>query len=156
MGDGWAICMGPRAKKKSADHGSHHCPLGMFLCGMTQFLPPPSLPSLSLSLCWALRFSEMKESRLRVQEGHGWATGQVQFFCVDCGKGAEQDCVSLTQVHQGSLCLIPCRMRVIYPRRGLHSSLECLSPLQVKVPWRTAFPPGGQLCFPPSLGRDRL
>lgn len=111
--------------------------------------PPPSLPSLFLSPCWALRFSEMKESRLRVQEGRGQETGQVQFFCVDCGRGPEQDQVSLTQVHQGSLCLIPCRMRAIYPRRGLPPQVcgKHVPPWNVYLPCRSKFP--GENSSPP-------
>lgn len=73
--------------------------------------------------CWALRFSEMEESRLRVQEELGRATGQVQFFCVDCGRWP------------------PGRFEI--PERTLSPSSRCIravSPTRFLVGWASSTP----------------
>lgn len=123
-------------QKKSAEHDSHHCPLGMFLCGVTQFLPPPSFPSLPLAL-FLLGSEVFRDERVQAQSPGRTRTGNRTGTILLCGLWERTRAGPGVPhaVHQGSLCLIPCRMRVIYPRRGLppqvcgkhvpRSSLEC-------------------------------
>lgn len=71
-----------KGQNKSPDPGSHHCPLGMFSCLVTQFLPPPSLPFLFPELLGSEVF---RDGRVQAQSPGGTWTGNRTSTVLLCG-----------------------------------------------------------------------